>query len=144
MREFRDRSPLTHLEDSSAANEGLTISVSTCYTSPRRATREMSRGYLFGGFLSGSLAVSTATLLIVAFSLYFALNLACALALHRHADRQAHLPVRSLDVLVHFLLLTAFAIPVLLVVLMEALFGGDESAKAPKVPKVSHLGAPAA
>lgn len=66
---------------------------------------------------------------------YFGVNFVCALALHIHAEHQAHLRVRFLDVLVHFVLLTVFAVPVLLVIVAEALFGGKGNAK---VSKVSH------
>lgn len=66
---------------------------------------------------------------IVALSLYFVLNFLCALALHVHAEHQAHLKVRRLDVLVHFVLLTMIAIPVLLVVTAEAMFGGTDRPK---------------
>ena len=62
---------------------------------------------------------------VVILSVYFALNFLCALALHLHAEHQAHLKVRRLDVLVHFVLLTIAAIPVLLVVTAEAMFGGE-------------------
>ncbi len=74
--------------------------------------------------------------LIVILSVYFGLNFVCALVLHLHSERQAHLPLRFLDVLVHFVLLTAFAIPVLFVVMAEALFGGKEAApnRRPKLP----------
>lgn len=64
--------------------------------------------------------------------LYLLVNFVCALVLHRHADRQAHLPVRFLDVLVHFVLLTLFAIPVLLVITAEAFFGHDPKGKPAK------------
>ena len=83
-------------------------------------------------------------MIVVVLSAYFGLNFLCALVLHLHAERQAHLPIRFLDVLVHFVLLTAFAIPVLLVVTAEAMFGGKEPARLPKAPSVSHAGARAA
>jgi hypothetical protein len=73
-------------------------------------------------------------LIFVLLAVYFGLNFLCALVLHLHAERQAHLHVRFLDVLVHFVLLTAFAIPVLLVVTTEAMFGGREQPRA----KVTH------
>ena len=78
---------------------------------------------------------------IIALSIYFALNFLCALALHIHAEHQAHLKVRFLDVVVHFVLLTAFAIPVLLVITAEAIFGGKDEAKFRKRP-VGHTGVP--
>lgn len=62
--------------------------------------------------------------LAVAFALYFGSNFLCALVLHVHADHQAHLRLRLMDVLVHFVLLTAFALPVLLFITAGALFGG--------------------
>ena len=54
---------------------------------------------------------------------YLAVNLACALVFHLHGLRQAHLPLRFLDVFMHFLLFGALAIPVLLVMSVEAFFG---------------------
>ena len=84
--------------------------------------------------------MSTSGLVLVVLSAYFGLNFLFALVLHLHAERQAHLPVRFLDVLVHFVLLTAFAIPVLLVVTMEAMFGGRREPRG----QVSHAGARAA
>ena len=74
--------------------------------------------------------MTTTGLLAVALAGYFAVNFLCALVLHIHAERQAHLPVRFLDVFVHFVLLTAFAIPVLLVITAEAMFGGRDTALA--------------
>ena len=71
---------------------------------------------------------------------YFALNFLCALVLHLHGERQAHLPLRFLDVFVHFVLLTAFAIPVLLVITAEAMFGGKNEGRLVRGPKVSHAG----
>ncbi|HLI76342.1 MAG TPA: hypothetical protein VKV02_05295 [Acidobacteriaceae bacterium] len=85
--------------------------------------------------------MSTTGLIVVVLSAYFGLNFLCALVLHLHAERQAHLPVRFLDVLVHFVLLTAFAIPVLLVITTEAMFGGREQASLPKTTSVSHAAA---
>lgn len=64
---------------------------------------------------------------------YFSVNFVLALALHIHAEHQAHLPHRFLDVLVHFVLLTAFAVPVLLVITFEALFGGHGEAEMAEV-----------
>ena len=78
---------------------------------------------------------SSGVLLSVLF-VYFALNLVCALVLHLHARRQAHLTLRFMDVAVHFVLLTAFALPVLLVVTLTAVFGGGEKA----LPKLSREG----
>ena len=72
----------------------------------------------------------------IALAVYFAVNFLCALVLHIHAEHQAHLRVRPLDVLVHFVLLTALALPVLLVITAEALFGGER--KATKHSEVSH------
>lgn len=74
---------------------------------------------------------------LIFLALYFAVNFLCALVLHLHGERQAHLPLRFMDVFVHFVLMTAFAIPVLLVITAEAMFGGRERvgiAKAGKVP----------
>ena len=88
--------------------------------------------------------MSTAGLIVILLATYLALNFLCALVLHLHAERQAHLPVRFLDVLVHFVLLTAFAIPVLLVVTAEAMFGGKDQPRLAKSPEVSHAGARAA
>ncbi len=88
--------------------------------------------------------MSTTGVIFVVLLAYFGLNFLCALALHVHAERQAHLPVRFLDVLVHFVLLTAFAIPVLLVVTAEAMFGGGDRRGLRKGPDVSHAGARAA
>lgn len=62
------------------------------------------------------------TLLAVALG-YLAVNFAIALLLHVHGLQQAHLPLRFLEVLMHFLLFSALAIPVLLVVSTEAFFG---------------------
>ena len=59
---------------------------------------------------------------------YLTLNFVCALLLHLHGLRQAHLPLRFLDILMHFLLLSLLAIPILLVTSAEALFGGKEQA----------------
>ncbi len=88
--------------------------------------------------------MSTSALVIVLLSAYFGLNFVCALVLHLHAERQAHLPVRFLDVVVHFVLLTAFAIPVLVVISAEAMFGGKEQPRLPQGRDVSHAGARAA
>ena len=60
---------------------------------------------------------------------YLTLNFGCALILHLHGLRQAHLPLRFLDILLHFVLLTALAIPLLLVMSAEAFFGGKEQAE---------------
>jgi hypothetical protein len=92
---------------------------------------------------SGSFVVSTAGWIVVGFCVYFGLNFLCALVLHLHAEKQAHLPVRLLDIVVHFVLLTAFALPVLLVITMDAVFGGREKGESPvlqngRVPKVPH------
>ena len=56
---------------------------------------------------------------------YFTLNLVCALLLHLHGLRQAHLPLRVLDIVMHFVLLSAIAIPVLLLTTAKALFGRE-------------------
>ncbi len=77
----------------------------------------------------------------LALALYFGVNFVCALLLHIHAEHQAHLRLRVLDVLVHFVLLTAFALPVLLVITAEALFGG---AGRSKKSGLAHAGARAA
>ena len=55
---------------------------------------------------------------------YLAVNVFIALLLHVHGLRQAHLPLRFLEVLMHFLLFGVLAIPVLLVVCAAAFFGG--------------------
>lgn len=83
--------------------------------------------------------MSTAELVTVILAVYLGLNFVCALVLHIHAERQAHLPLRFLDVAVHFVLLTAFAIPALLVVMAEALFGGKNAQQvaAPEVTQVT-------
>lgn len=89
-------------------------------------------------------------LILALCGLYVVLNFISALMLHLHAERQAHLRVRSLDVLMHFVLLTLFGVPVLLVILAEALFGGHaekvtSTRQAPPPPStVSHAGARAA
>lgn len=57
---------------------------------------------------------------------YLTLNFGCALILHLHGLRQAHLPLRFLDILLHFVLLSALAIPLLLVISAEAFFGGKD------------------
>lgn len=82
------------------------------------------------------MAVNLSGVIGIFLAAYFGLNFVCALVLHRHSERQAHLPLRFLDVFVHFLLMTAFAIPVLLVVTAEALFGGGNGSpvRAAKVP----------
>ena len=54
---------------------------------------------------------------------YLLINFICALALHLHGLRQAHLRLRFLDVFLHFLLFSAVAIPVLIVTSSEAFFG---------------------
>ena len=64
------------------------------------------------------------TFLLVALG-YLAINFVFALLLHVHGLRQAHLPLRFMEVLMHFLLFSALAFPVLLVVSVEAFFGGD-------------------
>lgn len=89
--------------------------------------------------------MSFSEFLIVGLSVYFGLNFVCALVLHLHAERQAHLPLRFLDVAVHFVLLTAFAIPVLLYVTAEAVFGrGENAQKIASVPSVPQIDARAA
>ncbi len=80
----------------------------------------------------------------LALALYFGVNFVCALVLHVHAEHQAHLRLRAMDVLVHFVLLTAFGLPALLFITAEALFGGDGRAKLPKKTRVSPAGARAA
>lgn len=72
---------------------------------------------------------------------YLLTNFTIALLLHRHADRQAHLPVPRLDIVVHFLLLTLFALPVVVVILWEAVFGREPQAR---VTASAPLGARAA
>ena len=61
-------------------------------------------------------------LIVVAVS-YLVVNFALALLFHVHGLRQAHLPLRFLDVLMHFVLFSALAVPVLLVISAEAFFG---------------------
>lgn len=65
------------------------------------------------------------TLLAVAIG-YLLLNFICALMLHIHGLRQAHLPLRFLEVLMHFLLYSALAVPLLIVLAAEAFFGKGE------------------
>ena len=76
--------------------------------------------------------------LVVAVS-YLALNSVVALLLHLHGLRQAHLPPRFLDVLMHFLLFGALAVPVLLVVSLEAFFGGGKLRGGSYGPVAHHL-----
>ena len=64
------------------------------------------------------------TLLLIAV-VYLLVNFCCALLLHLHGLRQAHLPLRFLDILMHFVLLSALAIPILVVMSAEAFFGRD-------------------
>ena len=64
--------------------------------------------------------------LIAAAICYLLINFLCALALHLHGLRQAHLKLRFLDVFLHFMLFSAIAIPVLLVTSAEAFFGCGE------------------
>ena len=66
------------------------------------------------------------TLLGVAIG-YLTLNFVCALVFHLHGLRQAHLPLRFLDVFMHFVLFSALALPVLLVTSAEAFFGKGET-----------------
>lgn len=86
--------------------------------------------------------------LITAIALsYLSINFLLALAFHIHGEHQAHLRLRFLDILVHFVLMTAFAIPLLLFMTFEALFGGEKRNTPPssaKTPPVSHAGARAA
>ena len=70
---------------------------------------------------------------------YLFVNFVMALLLHVHGLRQAHLPLRFLDVLMHFLLLGLLAIPVLLVVSVEAFFGGDKLRGTSYSPMAQHL-----
>ena len=83
-------------------------------------------------------------ILIAGLSLYFGLNFLCALGLHLHAEHQAHLRHRSMDVLVHFVLLTAFGVPALFVVVASALFGQASGGSAPLTPAVANAGVRAA
>ena len=57
---------------------------------------------------------------------YLLVNFLCALLFHVHGLRQAHLRLRFLDVLMHFLLFTALAVPMLIVISAEAFFGREE------------------
>ncbi len=57
---------------------------------------------------------------------FFSVNFLCALLLHVHGQRQAHLQLRFLDVLVHFVLMSALALPLLFVTTAEAFFGGEQ------------------
>lgn len=86
--------------------------------------------------------MSTTGWIVVCLCSYFAVNFLCALVLHLHAEKQAHLPIRFLDVLVHFVLLTAFALPVLCFITAEAMFGGSERNEPTRPtrtsPEVSH------
>ncbi len=61
---------------------------------------------------------------------YLVVNFLFALLLHLHGLRQAHLRPRFLEVLMHFLLFSAVAIPVLLVTTAEALFGREKRSDA--------------
>ncbi len=67
------------------------------------------------------------TLLLVAL-VYFLINLLCAVLLHLHGLRQAHPPLRFLEVLMHFVLFSVSAVPVLLVISVEAFFGEAKGA----------------
>ena len=80
--------------------------------------------------------MSTSGVVLILLGVYFALNFTCALALHIHGERAVHPHLRWMEVLVHFVLMTAFAIPILLVVMAQALFGGKEpvQSNAVKVP----------
>lgn len=64
------------------------------------------------------------TFVVVALA-YLVVNFALAVIFHVHGLRQAHLPLRFLDVLMHFVLFSALALPVLLVMSTEAFFGGS-------------------
>lgn len=88
--------------------------------------------------------MSTFALVSLLLAAYFLINLVCALVLHLHGERQAHLRPRFLDVLVHFVLLTALAIPVLLVTTAAALFGGKEDARLSRVASTPQTSAKAA
>ena len=69
---------------------------------------------------------------------YLTLNFGCALILHLHGLRQAHLPLRFLDILLHFVLLSFLAIPLLLVVSAEAFFGGKDRGQSAGYRPVAH------
>ena len=69
---------------------------------------------------------------------YLLVNFVCALALHLHGLRQAHLRLRFLDVFLHFLLFSAVAIPVLLVTSAEAFFGRGKQMQAGAYRPVAH------
>lgn len=68
-------------------------------------------------------------ILLVVAVCYLVVNFLCALLLHLHGLRQAHLPLRLMDVVMHFVLFGALAIPVLLTISLEAFFGGNRSAR---------------
>ena len=63
---------------------------------------------------------------------YFGINFLMALVMHLHGLRQAHLPVRFMEVLMHFLLFSALALPVLLVTSAEAFFGREKQPRGPR------------
>lgn len=71
--------------------------------------------------------MSAMAVLVVVLAAYFGLNFLCALLLHLHARRQAHLPLRFGDVAMHFVLLTLFALPALVYVTASAMFGSEQT-----------------
>ena len=73
------------------------------------------------------------TFIVVAVG-YLAVNLTLAVLFHVHGLRQAHLPLRFLDVLMHFVLFSALALPVLVVISTEAFLAKNESQTGPYGP----------
>ena len=67
------------------------------------------------------------TFVVVAIA-YLVMNFALAVLFHVHGLRQAHLAPRFLDVLMHFLLFSALALPLLLAMCCEEFFGQGKSA----------------
>lgn len=77
------------------------------------------------------------SVLALAFVGYFGLNLLCALVLHLRAlSRTSHQP-HPLEVVVHFVVLTVFGLPVLLVVATVALFSKNSRQEKPLEVKVA-------
>lgn len=69
---------------------------------------------------------------------YLTLNLICALLLHLHGIRQPHNPLRVMDVLVAFILLSFLAVPILVVICLNALFGQGAGTRRQPVPQHLH------
>ena len=70
--------------------------------------------------------MNTLSVVLLLAILYFIVNFFCALILHLHGQRQAHLRLRFLDVLLHFVLMSALAVPLLFVTMAEAFWGPGE------------------